>query len=369
METSPAGTAAPWPVVARFVWISGGLVAVNEPGESVSVHAGLNGKLVLGLSIARFGDLYWLLRQQGFLLLGTTFVTSAEEIDGLRPPEFRATGMDGGWPTSDYAQLFRQIAHAAAKDGNMPGMHLAARVAAGLRSAEMGLGELASAYSLQLRARLNGREPEIYQKFSDMNSSRVYKAIHSLFWELAVLRDALAEFAASLCFSIKGVRSMRSLRGQLAALASTDALAKTILQSTDETARGWLSTFTLYRNFFTHVAPMDEAMGSAFSVQDFRSISCGIVVPQIYYALPGDIGSLTKERSERGFYSSLEELRTATARKKDRATEPDALEYLHACLNRFAVLSQLLIDRSPIPPQPIHIGPGDIIGKIRVTRR
>jgi hypothetical protein len=187
-----------------------------------------------------------------------------------------------------------------------------------------------------------------------------------LFWELAVLRDTLAEFAALFCFSLSGIKIVSRLLKQLKA-EMADPLAKEFLRITDESSGGWLSRFTFYRNFLTHIAPMEQAMGTAFTILDIRRVSDTILVPQIYYPLPRDIEKLTRERSQGGFYPTLEALITASRSRRDRVFDPDALEYLHMCLNEFVELAVTLIDRSPIVPAAIQLNEQDVIGEIKWT--
>jgi hypothetical protein len=54
-------------------------------------------------------------------------------------------------------------------------------------------------------------------------------------------------------------------------------------------------------------------------------------------------------------------------RKRERSTEPDALEYLHGCLYRFTDLAARLMCRSPLAPRPVIITKQDIIGDIKVS--
>jgi wyosine [tRNA(Phe)-imidazoG37] synthetase (radical SAM superfamily) len=111
---------------------------------------------------------------------------------------------------------------------------------------------------------------------------------------------------------------------------------------------------------------MEEAANLAFALQDKIKLSQGQLIPQIYYPLPQNIGELTRERSAGFFFASLDALRAEALRRHDRATEPDALEYLHGCLNRFADFASILVSRSPLAPKPIVITPEDIIGEVRV---
>jgi hypothetical protein len=357
-----------WPSVIRFVWMAGGVVALNETGENVQINAGMGGRSLCTLRISTFASLFEVLRQKGFSILGATFLRHPEELQGLRPPEFRAMSPSKGWLVWDLTQKWRQIAFAAGKGDRMPLMDVASRIASGFRYSQMRLHDLVRAYSIQLRGRLHESEAKEYQAFKDINSFEVYKTIHSLFWELAVLRDTLAEFAADSCFSRVGVRTMRELLKFLQQNPSPDPLADEILRAANQSPGGWLATFTYYRNFFTHVAPMEQAAGISSAVQDMRNLSSDFSVPQIYYALPRDIKDLTRKRSKGVLFDSLKELSAASSQRHQRTSEPDALDYLHGCLNQFAELALTLVARSPIVPRPIHIGPEDIIGGIKVKR-
>ncbi|MDR5729511.1 MAG: hypothetical protein RB191_19015 [Terriglobia bacterium] len=178
------------------------------------------------------------------------------------------------------------------------------------------------------------------------------------------MRDALGEFAALFCFSQGGIKSLGGLVKHLKKSNSADPLAKEFMNITDESLGGWLSRFTFYRNFFTHIAPMEQAIGTAFTILDTRRLSDILSIPQIYYPLPRDIEKLTRERSQENFYTTLEALVAALRSRRDRAFDPDALEYLHVCLNQFVELATKLVARSPIPPVPIRLTQEDIIGEI-----
>ncbi len=354
-----------WHNVLRIVWISGGIVALNEPGPDIHINLGMAGRSFTTLRINIFTELFKTLQEKGFPILGATFVTSPEEIQGLRPLDFRAMSSTKGWLLWDVTQQWRQIVFAAGDDSFMPLMDVASRIASCLRYSEMRLHDLALAYSVQLRGHLNNSDPKNYQRFKDINSFGVYKAIHALFWQIAVLRDTLAEFAAVFCFSRVGVKTMRGLRTSLTKNPPSDPLSHEILSSTDQ-SNGWMARFSNYRNFFTHVAPMEQAAGVAFAVQDMLDLSGGLSIPQIYYALPRDIEDLEQKRSQGIFFNSLEELGAASSRKHERALEPDALDYLHNCINQFGELALMMVGRSPIAPKPIHIGPEDIIGEVKI---
>jgi len=358
-----------WPPALRFVWLTGGIVAINEPeSDLVKLNIGLKGRTLEILRIPTYPALYTALGRQGFKIIGTTFVTGADQLDEFRAPEFRAAGLNGRWSLWDTKQLWRQIVSEAAKKNEMRLMDTASRIAAGLQFSELRLYDLAMSYSRQLKAHLKDSEPKERQAFVDTFSPGVYKDIHALFWEMAVLRDVLAEFVAIFCLRRDGITTVSGLRRSLAKSESTDAEANEFMRISEKSNSGWLAVFGAYRDCFTHSAPLHQVEGVAWAVQDLLTLNNGSLVPQVYYALPQDAEELSRRRTKGPLFDSLEEMALSAARNRDRSKEPDALEYLHLCLCQFTDLSQRLIARSPIPPLPIFITAEDIIGDIKITR-
>lgn len=349
-----------WPNTTRFVWITGGVSATSEAGHSdVIVHSGMRGPEICVFEIDSYPSIYTSLRLKGFDVIGVTFIDEFSKAY-LRRPDFRVYALNRGWMAWDTKQKWRQIAFGAGKTNQMDLMDLAARIAAGLTYSESRLGDLARAYSFQLGARLRQGGIKDYEVFEDFNSLDVFKSIHSLFWELAVLRDTLAQFAARYCFSQPAIRSMSRLRRMLANPIIEDPIAKELLRATDEASGGWLAEFSTYRNCFTHLASLDQAEGHRFAVQDVQGFSASSKMPQIYYPLPNDIKALYAKRSTGLPFNSLEELRVILSRRHDRGKDPDALEYLHRCMIAFTELSLTLIHSSPLAPKPIRLGPEDM---------
>lgn len=336
-----------WPRIVRIVWITGGVVAINNPGPEVQIGAGVGGRLLGTFNLPTYPSLFAVLRQQSFPIVGATFIEDYEEAQGLRSPQFRALSDKNGWHAWNINQQWRDIAHASSKQDEMLLMDVASRIAAGLNYSEMRLLDLVEAYSIQLRGRLHKDTPKEYTRFKDTHSFSVYKAIHALFWEMAVLRDTLAEFAAKFCFGYQ-VSTLTGLIKQLNKNSNySDPLAKQLLKETDLEASGWLAMFSEYRNLFTHSAPMEQVAGIVFAVQDKRILSPDLSIPQIYYPLPANVAELARRRSRGPLFETFKELVDATSgRRPERKTEPDALEYLHNCFDKLTELAALLITRS-----------------------
>ncbi len=363
-------TKNPWPAALRLVWLTGGLVAINEPESNVvSIHTSVNGRKLAQFNILTYGAIFSALAVRGFKVIGATFVTDPGQLDGTRAHEFRIAGLNGGWPLWDTFQAWRNIGAAAAKADEMRLLDVSSRIAAGLQYSEMRLYDLAMSYSAQLHAHLKNDEPKEMQAFKDTFSPGVYKDIHSLFWEMAVLRDVLAHFVAAFCLGRDGVTTLSGLRKSLNKKSSNDMEANEFLSLSDKSTSGWMAVFGAYRDCSTHSAPLHEVEGTAWAIQDLLVLKDGHAVPQIYYPLPPDAEELSRRRAKGPLFSSVKEMAINAGRKRERTTEPDALEYLHASLCRFNDLAGRLLGRSPIAPRTVVITKEDIIGEIKITRR
>lgn len=346
-------------------------MALNESQDpNAHVQSHVSGRTFFSFPIAAYPSLFAELRSLGLLVIGTTFITDEMQLQGIRAPEFRCAGVNGGWPASDTWQQWRRVMFAATGQGNMRLIDVASRIAAALQYSEMRLYDLVSSYTGQLHSFLGRDEPKFYQPFKDTNSPAVYKDIHALFWEMAVLRDGLAEFIAVFCLARRDATTLSGLLRSLKKNSSSDPIADEISRIAEPGgSQGWLARFGSYRDCFTHSAPLNLASGYARAVQDLLSLSNGLAVPQIYYALPENPEILLANRSRGILFRSQEEAIAESVRKRERAKEPDALEYLYRTLCQLTELATRLIARSPLAPQPLVLGKDDIIGEIKVIQR
>lgn len=359
-----------WPAALRLIWLTGGLVAINEPESNVvSIHTSVNGRKLAEFNISTYGAIFSALKARGFKVIGATFVTASDQLEGTLAPEFRMAGLDGGWRMWDTVQGWRNIVNAAAKAIDMRLLDVSSRIAAGLQFSEMRLYDLAMSYSAQLHAHLKNSEPKQMQAFTDTFSPGVYKDIHSLFWEMAVLRDVLAQFVAAFCLGQDGITTLSGLRRSLKKESTTDIEANRFLSLSDKNMSGWMAAFGAYRDCFTHSASLHEVEGVAWAIQDLLSLKDGRTVPQIYYPLPPDAEELSRRRAKGPLFSSIKEMALNAGRKRERPSEPDALEYLHGCLCQFTDLAAGLIGRPPLAPLTLVFTKQNIIGDIKVTYR
>ena len=360
---------ASWPAVLRVAHLSGGAVATNNPGSnSVEVCAGLGGPALGALSIPSFGSLIAGLTSAGLSILGVSFYADPKDLAGLRPAEFRCHSSSDGWVLHKARKTWRHIANGASDANDMTVMELSARIAVGLLSSELRLEQLATAYGLQLRLRTIDGKIKDYCRFNDLNSPRIYLAIHALFWELAVLRDALAEFASGHVLGVAPVKSYGRLLSEIRKAKLSDDLSKALLEAGHEQT-GWVGVFGLYRNLFTHSSPLEYVSGISFAVQDRQPLAGSGSLPSLYYPLPANVAELADKRSTGPLFASFAELVAASSgRKPQRHNEPDALDYLKKTLEELGKLASDLGQRSPIAPQPFHLTDADLVGEITVVR-
>ncbi|MBB3181004.1 hypothetical protein FHW64_005443 [Variovorax sp. Sphag1AA] len=359
---------SPWHQVTRIAWLSGGLVAVSQPGPLVKIFAGVGNHVLLAqFNLRAYPELVGALRHFGYTVLGMTFITSTDEASGLASPQFFAQSFEGVWRAKDAQQNWRRIAFHAGHKDMMLLSDVAARIASGLSSGQTRLQHLCQAYAVQLRSQVRSLPFKAHTRFKDTNSPTVYLAIHAMFWELAVLRDTLAEFAARFAFELTGIATMRGLVGSLKKRDAANELRDELLEASSEHNLGWLSSFSAYRNLFTHGAPLQDAAGVSFAVLDNEVLKDGAAVPIIYYPLPADAANLSRKRSAGPLYESFAELIGSISDKRPtKNIEPDALDYLAVTFDRLAGLAQKLLRSSPVAPDDIVLTEADIVGEIRV---
>lgn len=358
-----------WHQVTRIAWLSGGLVAISQPGPLVKIFAGAGSRVVLGqFNLRAYPELLGALRHFGYSVIGMTFITTADEASGLASPEFFAHSAEGDWRARDAQQNWRRIAFHAGQKDMMLLSDVAARIASGLSSGQTRLQHLCNAYAVQLRSQVRVLPANTPSRFKDTNSPAVYLAIHAMFWELAVLRDTLAEFAARFVFGLTGISAMRGLVGNLRKRDVSNPLQGELLDASDGDKRGWLSLFSAYRNLFTHGAPLQDVVGVSFAVLDNEVLSDGTTVPTIYYPLPADAANLSRKRSAGPLHETFAELvNSLTDEPPNKVVEPDALSYLAVTFDRLVGLAQKMLPSSPVPAHDIVLTDADIVGENTVS--
>lgn len=347
------------PALAYQAWFAGGQVALYriDNGQLDHTH-GLSELVFASLQSLRLDKLFSCLSTCGLPILGITAFQFPDELTGRRVPLFMAwRDAEYWWGAKQAHDLWRMVSYGAEVASQTRLAALADRIACAVDECETHLQNLCKAYATQLGAQDADSWELPSRCFSDSHSQAVYPAIHSFFWQLAVLRDLLAEFAAEHVFGHRGIATYRGLLGKLKRDSTSDPdLAAKLLAAGD--AGGWIAVFTSYRNLFTHAASLRSVQGIHHTFQDTRTLYARSV-PQLYYPLPCDPELLARQRS------ASSAARTPTilleSIKPNRSHEPDALEYLTTTFDRFVQLAIALSLRSPVEPQMPTIPDEDII--------
>ena len=345
------------PALAYQVWLSGGQIAVYSHSDRQILHsAGLNAPVFASARIPQPDMLFQSLAACGLPLIGVTALQTRDEVDGRSVPAFMAWRDHEYWWGARIAhQRWQMVAHGADLAGRTDLHDLAERIVIALDDSQARLGELCRAYALQLAAATPEERREPLRCFSNTHSQQVYLHIHGLFWQMGVLRDLLAEYAAAQVLALPGIGSLAGLVKKLRQAPSPSPIAAALLSATD--AGGWIAAFTAYRNLFTHAAPLQSAQGPHYIWQDTRPLY-GRPEPQIHYPLPKDPEGLVTLRSAGTLPVPPPD---APLQPPERNHQPDALEYLAGALDRFVDLAERLAATRPVKPELPTLTDEDII--------
>ena len=153
-------------------------MALNESQSNlVLVQTGANGRQIATVNIPTYPALFAALISRGFKIIGTTFVTNRDQLEGTQAIEFRVAALNGGWRLRDTFHAWRNVVSAAAKANDMKLLDISSRIAAGLQFSEMRLYDLTMSYSAQLHGHLKKDEPKEREAFRDTFSPRLPKSI------------------------------------------------------------------------------------------------------------------------------------------------------------------------------------------------
>lgn len=347
------------PTLVYQVWFAGGQVALYraDTGQLDHTH-GLSDLVFASLQSLRLDKLFSCLSTCGLPILGITSFQFPDELTGRRVPLFMAwQDAEYWWGAKQAHHRWHMVSYGAEVVGQARLADLADRIACAVDECQTHLRNLCRAYATQLGAQDANTWALPSRCFSDSHSQAVYPAIHSFFWQLAVLRDLLAEFTAEHVFGYHAVTTYRGLLDKLKRDSVRDPVFAAKLLAAGDSG-GWIAVFTSYRNLFTHAASLRSVQGIHHTFQDTR-ILYARSVPQLYYPLPRDPESLVRQRSAgSAVHTPTVPLELA---EPNRSHEPDALEYLATTFDRFVRLAIALALRSPVEPQMPTITDDDII--------
>jgi hypothetical protein len=236
------------PALAYQVWFGGGQVALYSASKCQLDHThGLNELVFASLQSLQLDKLFSCLSTCGLPILGITAYQLRDEFTGRRVPLFMAwQDAEYWWGAKQAHDRWNMVSHGAEVASQTRLADLADRLACAVDECQTHLQNLCKAYAVQLGAQ-DAETWELPSRcFSDSHSQAVYPAIHSFFWQLAVLRDLLAEFAAGHIFGHDGIATYKGLLDKLKRDSTPDPDLAVKLRAAGD-AGGWISVFTSYR--------------------------------------------------------------------------------------------------------------------------
>ena len=361
-----------WKIVDRVVHLHGGLRAISKPGPQVKIVPALPDKGITTFNIADFAALFDHIAALGLRVVGCDYYSAADQINGLREPTWipmmpPLNGLPSlighPWPAQNILDTWRCISNEAAERDSMSVFEKSRHISTQIDICWWSLRDLSDAYHRHLLATCRDGSFKEVPGYAGSFSQFIFHSAHSMFAELASLRDHLAMFAARDILGIVGQKIDDWTR-----LINSGAFKKSAhpLAASLRNQGQWLDLFTEYRNLFVHNAPMGAAEGAAFVRHAIVSIPPGLPLPSVALALPSDPAAIrARLRSETALRSYEHWLEIA----KERNSGPDALFYLHDTFTNMLRLAAEVAQYSPVPPVVPNLRVGEeIIGKIEVTR-
>lgn len=353
-----------WPALS-VVHLDGGLYAVSQADMlTVTIFGGAEKNAAHIFQIRSYQDLYGDLYKLGVLPLGVVFYYHQKQVDGIDPPTsrhvFNLKGR-GLSPAEAAAHTWSQIGHAAFSRKDIPLMDLCHRITFELRACVTKWFDIASAYSRTLSGLIREGIFRDGQRFDNGNCFFIHLGIHSLFAELATLRDYLAEVIAQYVlgsqFKHSGayISKMATLANELRKAKIEHPLVPVIRGLTDDQS-GWLAEMSAYRNLLIHHAPVSMAEGRAFTMHRAIALRDGVtLLPAVAFYLPAKPHDIKRARARGGQFMTFEGWAAASTQRSPEE-ELEALRYCHRLVGRMADLAMAVADYSPVRPTMMTIG-------------
>lgn len=361
-----------WHNVLRIVHLPGGGRAINPPGPEVNIEPVLQRGRELKFQLPSYQLLFGMFASGQLPPIGADFYEMPDQTTGLLPPfwrPFHRTPNDS-WPTAKAEDVWKCIAHAGFKSGNMEFSDVTTRISFGVRACSWRLKELSDAYHKELIAICEKGSFKENIKFESLNSFLIYLCTHAMLVELCTLRDYLAEFIAAFVLSDynpdKNLRivNLSLLRKHILKIAKEGhPVAAHLYEITDKkNPEGWLASLGAYRDLVVHVVPLVQATHRGFLQQRLVDVGIGDKIPGIYFPIPPDPHAITTIRSKGTPFSTPDDLIKASMDfDAEKESAPDALSYCSFVMGKMVQLLLKVAAFSPLEPNRLQLGPEDII--------
>lgn len=362
-----------WLPVLRELHLHGGARLFNGMDPKANLRPNTVSNRGMQITLKSFESLYSEVKKLGLSVIGCDFFHTEESAKGLSPPEWRSKNLASApsWLCADQGHEWSFIANGAFKQKNGLMYDMASRISHQLRTCEWRLRQLSEAYSDQLTGRIQSKPFKADQRFLDGYTPLCYLALQSFLVDACVLRDYISEFYSEVV--IRGSNSefnkITTLSGLLKKWRNqppTDSVGREINASAK--SGEWLFELGAYRDLVVHVAPLANAGKTLFAVTKTLKLPQGELLPVVKLPLPSNPADLKNQRVT-GRYFQDPELTFARFKNimEDDASNRDALEYAHLCMQQLGALAASISKISPIRPEIPLITQNDIIGNIVIS--
>lgn len=350
-----------WPRVFRTLHLPGGLRAVETSPGAAKLWPLPSGELAIAVSsYAAIGaDVQKITKLK---CMGVEFFHTDDQIDGTSQADWRAIlpAVPNVWPTHLAELNWSGLANAARLKGDARLFLIAGSITSQCRFVAMRLLDLSNLYLRNIMSITKSNEDMSGKIISrGYYSDNLFSSIHAAFFEMATLRDYMAEYIAFAIYADTKCDSLHKLNGKLSKNPATTPLEIEICSIYGQKS-GWLWQFSERRNTLAHRMPYDRLSGGGNMHVKSSQVDTGdsfwllhVPVPEPIaithkdnFALPSDITAQFKDHVE------------AT---KKAAVLPDTLESLFETFRLLMDFGNRLQSTFPYDPEMVTLTDDDII--------
>jgi hypothetical protein len=350
-----------WPCVFRTLHLPGGMrVVETAPGKAQFAPISTGS---IELNIKSYQDIAnELKRAIGLPILGCECFRDDEEIEGLRPASWRPVlpKRANEWPTHVAELNWSGLSNVAQKR-NDPRLYLiAGAITSQFRFASVRLLDLSESYfkniDVILKSRTELSEGILVRGYF---VDQLYSSIHAAFFEMATLRDYIAEYIAYQIYRDTKTNSMAWLFEKIQKGGFSTELEKEI--ETIYGGGGWLREFSDRRNTLGHRMPFDRLAGAGMMHFRKHVTPLGATAWLLFMPIPDAVaadfkaGFVLPANDEEFGQNVIDELRTAKTRE-------DTLTYLFGIFSQLIDFGNRLRATFPYAPEMVTITDEHILG-------
>lgn len=350
-----------WPGVFRTAHMPGGLRAV-EIGPTVVKF----GPMIAGeatLTTTDFASLGKDLRRlTGLLPLGVEYFRTDEEIDGKAQSDWRCIlpRQQNKWPTHEAELNWSGLSNSARLRGDSRLYLIAGSITSQNRFAAMRLLDLSNLYRRNIECVIaSGMDMAENVVMRGYHADLLFSSIHAAFFEIATLRDYLAEYIAFAVFGDKDVDAFNKLSGLVRKRGTATALEAEIDAIYNQQS-GWLFQFSERRNTLAHRMPFDRLSGGGAMHFKSHDMPIGGTAWLLHVPVPEPVAIRHKDDFTLpvDVEHQANEFIDATRQAASRA---DTMAYLFKTFQALVDFGNRLLPTFPYPPEMVTITDEDIV--------